>query len=51
MLLPPPMHLSHIHVRDVAQAIIRLLRDPPMHRKPGIYAPPKAFAGQICLQW
>ena len=23
------MHLSHIHVRDVAQAIIRLLRDPP----------------------
>ena len=43
MLLPPPMHLSHIHVRDVAQAIIRVLRDPPTASKTWNLCSPESF--------
>ncbi|MEC8050292.1 MAG: NAD(P)-dependent oxidoreductase [Myxococcota bacterium] len=43
MVLPPPMHLSHIHVRDVAEATIHLLRDPPIASKTWNLCSPESF--------
>lgn len=37
------MHLSHIHVRDVAEATIHLLRDPPIASKIWNLCSPESF--------